>query len=582
MSRLAGELWGNGYTGGNVCRTSPWQGPCHLERGLQDAAAEMGGGSPLKHAKWIWHRQGDPAVMAPVGHMFFRRLLVLDAGRDIASARMAMTADNGFELWVNGQRAGAGGEANQAFRMDVTRWLKPGANLLAVAGFNAHDYPNPAGLIGALQIEFRDGGTLEVDTDSQWESAVTAAGQWQVEVNGAGWGAAMELGPLGTDPFPVPDGSKPPPYVFPDYGAITNVLARMGVPPDFESDASLRYIHRRAGDTDIYFVSNRSNAWSGATATFRVTGKTPELWNPLTGEVQRPAICQERDGRTILPLWLEPSGSVFVVFRRTAGARARASRVVAVSRDGQDVLPGEGHSLREPPPVELVGGRGDTVRMLARESGRYAVQAASGKTHTAIVEALPPAQELQGSWQVQFQPNRGAPDHVTLDRLTSWSEHSDPGVKYFSGAATYRNSFQWTATASQSADRKRQVFLDLGRVEVIAEVKLNGKPLGILWKAPFRVEVTGALKPGENALEVKVVNLWVNRQIGDEQLPEDSDRKPDGTLKSWPQWVQEGEPSPTGRYAFTSWRLWKKSDTLLESGLLGPVTLSTSEVVTLK
>ena len=117
---------------------------------------------------------------------------------------------------------------------------------------------------------------------------------------------------------------------------------------------------------------------------------------------------------------------------------------------------------------------------------------------------------------------------------------------------------------------------------MIAEVKLNGKDLGILWKPPFRVEVTGALKPGENTLEVKVVNLWVNRQIGDEQLPEDSDRKPDGTLKSWPQWVQEGKPSPTGRYTFTSWRLWKKNDALLESGLLGPVTLSTSEVVTLK
>jgi hypothetical protein len=256
--------------------------------------------------------------------------------------------------------------------------------------------------------------------------------------------------------------------------------------------------------------------------------------------------------------------------------------VVGVSRDGQDVLPGEGRALHEPPPVELVGGRGDAVNLLARQSGRYSATTASGKTHTAIVEALPPALELRGPWQVQFQPHRGAPDHVTLDRLASWSEHSDPGVKYFSGAATYCKTFQWTATPSQSADRKRQVFLDLGRVEVIAEVKLNGKELGILWKPPFRVEVTGALKPGENTLEVKVVNLWVNRQIGDEQLPDDSDRKPDGTLKSWPEWVQEGKPSPTGRCTFTSWRLWKKSDALLESGLLGPVTLTTGEVVVLK
>jgi hypothetical protein len=582
VRRLASELWGNGEQAPTTAGRVPGKGRVIWSEAFRTPPPEPGEGSPLKHAKWIWHREGDPAVAAPVGYRYFRRLLVLDAGRDIASARMAMTADNAFELWVNGERAGAGADYNQAFRMDITRWLKTGTNLLAVAGFNAHDEPNPAGLIGALHIQFTDGGSLEADTDGQWESAVTVAGPWQVEMTGAGWGGAMELGPLGMDPFPVPEGSKPPAYVFPDYGAITNVLAGLGVALDFEADASFRYIHRRAGNTDIYFVSNRSNEWCGATAAFRVSGKEPELWNPLTGEIRRPVIYQQHDGRTVLPLWLEPSGSVFVVFRTPEGARARASRVVAVSRDGQDVLPGEGRTLREPPPVELVGGRGDSVSMLAHQPGRYALTTASGRTHTAIVEVLPPTLELQGPWEVSFQPNRGAPDHVTLDRLTSWSEHSDPGVRYFSGAATYRKTFQWAATPAQSAERKRQIFLDLGRVEVIAEVRLNGEDLGILWKRPFRVEVTGALEPGENTLEVKVVNLWVNRQIGDEQLPEDSDRKPDGTLKSWPQWVQEDKPSPTGRYTFTSWRLWKKSDALLESGLLGPVTLSTSEVVVLK
>ncbi|HWI56466.1 MAG TPA: glycosyl hydrolase, partial [Bacillota bacterium] len=121
--------------------------------------------------------------------------------------------------------------------------------------------------------------------------------------------------------------------------------------------------------------------------------------------------------------------------------------------------------------------------------------------------------------------------------------------------------------------------LDLGRVAVMAEVKLNGKDLGILWKPPFRVDVTAALKPGENLLEVKVVNLWINRQIGDESLPEDSERNPNGTLKVWPKWLEEGKPSPTGRFTFTSWRLYMKGDPLVESGLLGPVTLRTSVAV---
>ena len=112
----------------------------------------------------------------------------------------------------------------------------------------------------------------------------------------------------------------------------------------------------------------------------------------------------------------------------------------------------------------------------------------------------------------------------------------------------------------------------------MAEVKLNGHDLGILWKPPFRVDVTDALKPGDNVLEVKVVNLWINRMIGDEQLPEDSQRNGDGTLKGWPQWVTDGKPSPTGRLTFTSWRLWKKDDQLQESGLIGPVTLRTTTV----
>jgi hypothetical protein len=121
------------------------------------------------------------------------------------------------------------------------------------------------------------------------------------------------------------------------------------------------------------------------------------------------------------------------------------------------------------------------------------------------------------------------------------------------------------------------LYLDLGNVQVMARVSLNSKDLGILWKSPYRVDLTAALKAGENDLEIRVTNLWVNRLIGDEQLPEDSERNPDGTLKAWPQWVIERKPSPTGRFTFTSWRLWKKGDPLTESGMLGPVTLRVSE-----
>jgi hypothetical protein len=128
----------------------------------------------------------------------------------------------------------------------------------------------------------------------------------------------------------------------------------------------------------------------------------------------------------------------------------------------------------------------------------------------------------------------------------------------------------------------RRLYLDLGNVQVMAQVKLNGRDLGLLWKPPFRVDITDAAKAGENSLEVKVVNLWPNRMIGDEQLPEDSDRNANGTLKKWPDWLQQGKPSPTGRFTFTSWRLWKKDSPPLESGLIGPVMLRPAVALTIE
>jgi hypothetical protein len=110
----------------------------------------------------------------------------------------------------------------------------------------------------------------------------------------------------------------------------------------------------------------------------------------------------------------------------------------------------------------------------------------------------------------------------------------------------------------------------------MAEVILNGKDLGILWNPPYRVDVTQTLEIGENTLEIKVVNLWVNRLIGDEQLPEDCDRDPNGVVKAWPQWIREGKPSPTGRLTFTSYRQWAKDSPLVSSGLIGPVRLLTA------
>jgi len=230
------------------------------------------------------------------------------------------------------------------------------------------------------------------------------------------------------------------------------------------------------------------------------------------------------------------------------------------------------------PAVELFRTGAGNLHARVWQAGAYVASTARGERRRFEADDLPAPVTLAGPWELDFPPRRGAPGRLDLEHLISWSEHADAGVRHFSGTAAYRKTF---AAPAELLRPGRTVWLDLGKVCVMARVSLNGRDLGRLWKPPFRVEVTGVLKPGANALEVEVVNLWVNRMIGDEDLLEDSARNPDGTLKKWPAWLQAGRPSPTGRYTFTTWPLWKKDAPLRESGLLGPVRLLTAEEVAL-
>ena len=349
------------------------------------------------------------------------------------------------------------------------------------------------------------------------------------------------------------------------------LLGGRGVKPDFSATPMLRHIHRTIGDADVYFVANPEPRDADAVATFRVTGKQPEFWWPDTGGTAPALAFEEHDGVTSVPMHLEPNGSVFVIFRKSL---AGADAIVRATRNGEPVWPAATRSAMnktvagdEVPPLDL--SRGEIL-----QSGDYVFTTASGKSSKASA-SLPPSQAVGGPWDVSFDPKWGGPANVTFEELADWSKRPEDGIKYYSGAATYRTTFQ-----SSRPDPKFKTYLDLGRVAVMAEVKLNGKDLGILWKPPYRVDVTDALKNGENTLEIKAVNLWINRMIGDEQLPDDSDRNPNGTLKSWPQWIQDGKPSPTGRFTFSSWKLWKKADPLVESGLLGPVKLFSTQPMT--
>ncbi len=272
---------------------------------------------------------------------------------------------------------------------------------------------------------------------------------------------------------------------------IGDVFAAMKAAPDFDTTqpaagTHFEFIHRRINDGDLYFVDNRGDAGNKVEASFRVTGKEAELWHPETGKTE-PASFRIAGGRTTVPLDLEPWGSVFVVFRKSTRLTSRT------------VPQGEKKELAT----------------------------------------------LDGVWKISFQPGRGAPDSITVDQLASWSDSSDAGVKYFSGTGTYTKTID--APASWFAKRG-QVWIDLGGVKNLAEVEVNGKSLGIVWHAPYRVNVTFALKPGNNELVLKVTNAWVNRLIGDQQP---------GAVK----------------YTFADVKPYRASSPLLASGLLGPVTV---------
>lgn len=516
VQALARELWGEGEASAEFTERTFGQGRVIWGSELQQPDPIYEPTTSFGLAKWIWFMEDNPVVSAPPGKRYFRRYINVDGTSPIATAQMAIAADNAFELWINNLRVGGGSSRT----LRVAEWLQPGVNLIAVVVDNKSDTPSSAGFVAALSIRFGDGHEQEVRTDGTWEASDITPMNWPTEATiGSYWSPALELGPMGMAPWGKIDEEAEAIDTIPNINLPIGVLKRMGVPPDFHATVPLRHIHKRIGETDVYFVANPDPYEVETFCTFRVNGKQPEFWWPETGRIEPVAVFETNDVGTRVPLRLDASGSVFVIFRQTA---------------------------REPQP--MAGGKNwldfETVR------------------------------ELTGPWELSFPPNWGVPERVTLDKLISWSEHDDPGVKYFSGTAAYGKRFEWNPKSLDSTQKSR-VFLDLGKVRIMAQVLLNGRDLGTLWKPPYRVEVTHALKSGDNTLEIKVVNLWINRLIGDEQLPEDSERKLDGTLEEWPQWLTEGKPSPSGRFTFSTHLLWKKDDPLVESGLMGPVYLRT-------
>jgi hypothetical protein len=260
---------------------------------------------------------------------------------------------------------------------------------------------------------------------------------------------------------------------------------------DLQLSTNFDYIHRTADGAEIYFVANRSTNSTSMDCVFRVAGKAPEIWDAVSGEHQFAAAYEQKKERTRVPLEFPPCGSFFIIFRE----------------------PSEKHP-------------------------------ATALSNNLQVE---PLAEISGPWTVHFDPKWGGPESVQFNQLESWTTRAEPGIKFYSGTATYEKTFDLLDL--QLASRDAKLFLDLGDVHELAEVHLNGKNLGVVWSPPFRVDITGAVKKYGNKLEIEIVNFWPNRIIGDQFLP-----------------VEQ-------RFTKTNIRKLTKITPLEESGLIGPVQI---------
>jgi hypothetical protein len=307
-------------------------------------------------------------------------------------------------------------------------------------------------------------------------------------------------------------------------------LEKQSIGPDFfcldkPHVMNLDYIHRRTIDTDIYFVRNKSlepiNAW----CQFRVEGPAPQLWDPSDGSIEPVFVYEKVAAGTRVLLDLAPGGSAFVVFGNNAPSHMVEPDLFQCFKNGHYILTGN-----------------------------------KGQKKEVKVDGLPEPKLLEGVWTVDFDPKWGAPAQVILPELISWTDHESEGVKHYSGAGVYTKTLNvpgdWLASG-------RGVHLDLGDVRALAEVFVNGQSAGVLWKAPFMADITTLVKPGRNELKIEVMNMWINRLAGDQDLPPEE------------RWTRTNITFDGYRGKPGTWRVQP-------AGLLGPVRLVPSMHVVLE
>ena len=358
---------------------------------------------------------------------------------------------------------------------------------------------------------------------------------------------------------------------------LENITSDKNILPDFaykilsndnygkllHDGSGVEFIHRIIDKMNVYFVSNQHDKAKIIEAAFRVNDLLPELWYPESGRIEVASEFRNTDdGRMVVTLRLDQSEAVFVVFRQ---AVENNTGIVSVTKNNQ-------------PATCKIARQKNGFILTSQETGTYTIKTADGKSKKTTVKKVPSPLEIVGPWKVSFSAPYSVPGQIELPSLVSLSENANPEIKYFSGTAIYDVE---VTIPSKMLAKGQNVVLDLGDVQVISEVFVNEKSLGVLWKPPYKIDVTDFLHKGKNSIQVKVANQWVNRLIGDQKLPDDCDwttntgstAKGKGLLKV-PDWVVNNTPRPSERKAFAGWQ-WPHlvEKEVLPSGLIGPVRL---------
>jgi hypothetical protein len=318
--------------------------------------------------------------------------------------------------------------------------------------------------------------------------------------------------------------------------SLRRILLDRGIGPDFhytseKEDADLDYIHRHTPEADIYFIRNKRMRPESINAHFRVSDRVPELWFPDTGRIVKQLVYEQKAKGIRVPLKLGPADSLFIVFRKS------------------DDRP---HLISADSGLTVTEFAENKVHITTSQNGSYTLKTCDGHTVEFKIDEIPPEMSLTGPWKLCFPAGWEAPDFVSLDKLVSWTEHENTGIRFFSGIARYEKDLE---IPKQWLRDNNRLYLDLGQIWCIGEVFLNGQSAGIVWKPPYRVDITEVVKPGSNTLEIDIANTWANRLVGDARLPEDQRLCRTNITGS-------GTPRK-------SWRDIK----LRQSGLLGPVKL---------